>query len=846
MLIVRLYAILCILLVSAGQSIAMPVERESGGPVSRLLDSSTFSQPEIHPKLSEFIDQPATSPNPLHDISQNPAVEVVGKWVFGPCYVVTTVGDVAYFGDGVVLNIMDFSDPAAPVLLARLELPGLEIHDLCVVGFHAYVANHEAGLRVIDVAQPSEPVEVGYYVTGDLAYGVAVSGSNAFVADRLRGLRVLDVSDPASPTEVGFYETETRAMGIAVSGQYAYLANGYDGLRVLDVSDPTNPVSVGLVDTYLAFDVAVRGSYAYVADHVQGFRVIDVSDPANPVQVGHRADGYGWDVAVSGNFAYVALGGIGLRIIDISDPANLTEVGAFDPANVVYGVAVSENYVYVANYISGLYVIDASDPAQPTVVASHDTGDLVYGIDVSGNITYLAERYHGLRVIDTIDPTRPWEVGFYNTSGQSWGVNVMGEVAYVADGTAGLRVIDVSDPTKPTEVGFYDTPGTANDVAVSGNYAYVADAGGGLRVIDVGDPTTPNEVGFFSTNTDDGAAAKVAVSGDYAYVAYGYDGLWVVDVSDPTNPVGAWSSGSGARDVTIAGTHAYVVDGSGLKVFRVSALPLLIPVGTLDVTSAVAVAVSGRHAYVAAYTRGLCVIDVEVPSSPVEVASYDPVSWFREVDVSGSHVYVGGEGDGVYILRDLDIVPVTLQSMEAAVTPEGIRIRWRVVEESTISVYSLYRMRASGGKSVIVTQPPIQADGLEEYEYTDSDVEPGVIYRYTLVAIEADGTQSVLGERDVEYEVDLTISLGQNSPNPFNPETVIEVILPQRAKIDLSIYDVKGRFVKRLAHGLASGGLNTYRWNGQDAQGESVSSGVYVYRLRVGKQAISRKMVLIR
>ncbi len=62
------------------------------------------------------------------------------------------------------------------------------------------------------------------------------------------GLRVVDVSNPAQPREVGFYDTPGWAEGVAVSGAYAYVADG-DGLRVVDVSNPAQPREVGFYDT---------------------------------------------------------------------------------------------------------------------------------------------------------------------------------------------------------------------------------------------------------------------------------------------------------------------------------------------------------------------------------------------------------------------------------------------------------------------------------------------------------------------------------------------------------------------------------------------------------------------
>jgi len=283
--------------------------------------------------------------------------------------------------------------------------------------------------------------EMGFYDTPGYAYGVAISGKHAYVADYDKGLRVIDISDPAHPYEVGFYDTPGQAWGVAVSGSYAYVADGNWGLRVIDVSDPAHPTDVGFTYTpSVACGVAVSGTYAYVADE-NGLGVIDVSDPAHPAEVGfYDTPGYAYDVAVSGTYAYVADGASGLRVIDVSDPVHPSEVGFYDTPGSAYGVAVSGTYAYVDDLFYGLRVIDISDPAHPTEVGFYGTPGHAWGVAVSVPYAYVAEGPSGLRVIDVSDPVHPSEVGFYDTPESAYGVAVSGPYAYVADYTAGLRI----------------------------------------------------------------------------------------------------------------------------------------------------------------------------------------------------------------------------------------------------------------------------------------------------------------------------------------------------------------------------------------------------------------------
>jgi hypothetical protein len=105
-------------------------------------------------------------------------------------------------------------------------------YDVAVAGSYAYVADGYAGLRVIDISDPTAPLEVGSCSTPGDAHGVAVAGSYAYVADGSGGLRVIDVSDPSALAEVEYWDTPGRASRVAVAEGYVYLGDGGWGLLV--------------------------------------------------------------------------------------------------------------------------------------------------------------------------------------------------------------------------------------------------------------------------------------------------------------------------------------------------------------------------------------------------------------------------------------------------------------------------------------------------------------------------------------------------------------------------------------------------------------------------------------
>jgi photosystem II stability/assembly factor-like uncharacterized protein len=83
-------------------------------------------------------------------------------------------------------------------------------------------------------------------------------------------------------------------------------------------------------------------------------------------------------------------------------------------------------------------------------------------------------------------------------------------------------------------------------------------------------------------------------------------------------------------------------------------------------------------------------------------------------------------------------------------------------------------------------------------------------------------------------------------PNPCNGAATIEYALPSVADIDLSIYNLSGQHVMRLATGTHAAGIHSVVWDGRDGWGQSLGSGIYVCRLKTGGQAMAQKLLLLR
>ncbi len=102
------------------------------------------------------------------------------------------------------------------------------------------------------------------------------------------------------------------------------------------------------------------------------------------------------------------------------------------------------------------------------------------------------------------------------------------------------------------------------------------------------------------------------------------------------------------------------------------------------------------------------------------------------------------------------------------------------------------------------------------------------------------GVKEVAGNTPGEY------SLSQNYPNPFNPSTKINVDISKRSAVKLIVYNVIGQEIVTLMGGDFNAGKYEVTWNGKDGWGQSVASGMYLYRLEVGDFAATKKMILMK
>jgi hypothetical protein len=352
---------------------------------------------------------------------------------------------------------------SAPTSIKLVSQVDISAQDIAVRGNYAFVATGSNGLHVLDVTDPTKPIEIADYSQLGATWHVAAQENYIYTIlvnhcaipttdgsfCRDSALSVLDVSNPTKPLEVGRYNLpeynyptegfenkESLFHKLEIFDDSAYIKASQE-LSILDISDPTglkktNPADMQLEDFY------VTDAYLYVV-------------PLNS---------YNFDDGAKNSY------------LNILDRSSLVEIGSYHLPNTSPAVEVTviNHTAYVRTRIPcvgvcesdfyGWFVLDVSDPANPV------------------EITQTEPTYVTLSIFnptDSVEIYKPLE---------SQDIAFVDDYAYLADGKAGLRVLDISSPEQPpVERDAFGAGTDAFNLEVSDGYIYLANGEGGLSIL---------------------------------------------------------------------------------------------------------------------------------------------------------------------------------------------------------------------------------------------------------------------------------------------------------------------------------------------------------------------------
>ncbi|UCH65223.1 MAG: T9SS type A sorting domain-containing protein [Ignavibacterium sp.] len=198
--------------------------------------------------------------------------------------------------------------------------------------------------------------------------------------------------------------------------------------------------------------------------------------------------------------------------------------------------------------------------------------------------------------------------------------------------------------------------------------------------------------------------------------------------------------------------------------------------------------------------------------------------------------------DGIIISPTwLLAVPVELTSFTESVNGNSTILNWATASELNNSGFDILR-KAHNGKweKIAFVEGYGTTTEVHNYSYIDDNLTVGK-YSYRLKQIDLNGSFEYSDVVNAEITKPLNFKLFQNHPNPFNPSTSINFQIQETGLVSLIVYDILGNKITTLLSEKKEPGYYTVNYDASN-----LSSGTYIYQLRMGSLVETKKLILIK
>ena len=214
---------------------------------------------------------------------------------------------------------------------------------------------------------------------------------------------------------------------------------------------------------------------------------------------------------------------------------------------------------------------------------------------------------------------------------------------------------------------------------------------------------------------------------------------------------------------------------------------------------------------------------------------------------------------GAYEFGSDSILPVNLSSFYAIYNGDIPTLYWTTQTETNNEYWNVYRGSNDNFTTASqINSNPVPGNGTTNYASDYVFIDPvsvvqNTTYWYWIEDVSTDGETEVHEPitLSIPFEdtpiIPATYGLQQNYPNPFNPSTAISFALSEDSDVEVIIYNVKGGKVKTIFNDhVYADQTRTVVWDGNDANGKQVSSGVYFYKLITETKEYQKKMLMVK
>jgi len=770
-------------------------------------------------------------------------------------------------------------------VLGSIRTPG-RVDRAAVSGDIAYLFAGDRGIVAVDVSTLSDPEAIASYSgLGPITNGAASPGGYGLVAtdgDATLHFLAADAAGQVTPLRSVTFGDGRRIGAIVARSDSFLVASTRPGIVPrLIVTLYRLPSGAGAPDSLAEFafngheaiDVAWNGPIAFVADGNLGVLVLNVntgtivrSVPVQGSQFAFSVDANDTSVVavaqgkILARFHRTGVDGndltpLGVDALDLEPrhvrlKGDMAVVSTYDQLNVAEPDEVSR---------SALEFVHLSGAAAPSPTGG--TGRTRRAV-VNAGLAYVADYSGGLRIYRAAGPDTSL-VGVLPGSGGDLVVDLALDSArglvYLAAGGGGLQVVDVADPSAPALLGSLAVPGLVSCVAIAGTDLVVVGRRGGtpgLTVVDVSIPTAPVARGSVGVPFLQDPRA-MAVRDTVVFVADDLLGLASFRIGNPDAPAALGAgTGFGARDLDLTGNVLLVgTRFRGLQVVDVASPTSPVLRSELTTPPIFGVARSGTSAALFLGAGGVLVVDVQSASAPFLRGPIGVPGRARDGAWVGDTLVVAA---ALALERFTASAATTVPTLDLELVTQGavpvVRISWDLVTLPGIAGLNVYRDLGPANDGTLdpdgrrVNRALLSPGAVEAF---DDSLVSGVEHRYRLEAFFPDGGSRKVAEGSIVVSTGLR--LGRPYPNPFRPGAGA-VQLPYQVPpgipgriLTLRVHDVAGRLIRTIRSPVgAAVGFGGLSWDGRNEAGRRVTDGIYFLHVEGAGIDEARSITLLR
>jgi hypothetical protein len=306
-------------------------------------------------------------------------------------------------------HVLRGSDSEKLAEVSAYRAPGLA-HDVVVQDHYAYLATGMDGdLTILDYSDLANPVGVGFYRTPAHTSLVRVHGDRLYAYTQHNAIQVLDVNDPTRPIDLGTRELSTGTRVVAVDDYLSFFSDDAGMLHIYDATSTGMPQEVGLFAVAGEVnDAAMTDTFVLVASGTHDVLAARYSGATAPVPFERiPIPGNAQHVVAEDSAAYVLTEDGTLFALDLATLGDIQITDRLALGIDASAIKLYDGHLYLPAGEDGVYIVDVSHPGVFGSLTVYDTPGTALNLEVRANHIFVADGYAGLILLALTGQAEP-------------------------------------------------------------------------------------------------------------------------------------------------------------------------------------------------------------------------------------------------------------------------------------------------------------------------------------------------------------------------------------------------------------------------------------------------------